>query len=92
MKQDKVRATRHSKRSAKRSVVVVAAALLLGSLSPASLSPAFATTHYEMNYRDIVRPNGQARSDAFYNPRWIFATAGSVYRETRRIPRPSKSA
>jgi hypothetical protein len=43
-----------------RAVIVTALVLF-------SLSPAFATTHYEMNYRDTVRPHGHKRSNAVYN-------------------------
>jgi hypothetical protein len=32
-----------------------------------SLSQAYATTHYEMHYRDIIRPHGHKRSDAVHN-------------------------
>jgi hypothetical protein len=33
-------------------------AIVVAGLVWCSWSPAFATTHYEMNYRDIIRPNG----------------------------------
>ena len=32
-----------------------------------SLSPALASSHYEMTYHDNIRPNGHPRSDAVYN-------------------------
>jgi hypothetical protein len=42
--------------------VIAATALLI-----ASLSPALASSHYEMMYHDNIRPNGHPRSDAVYN-------------------------
>jgi hypothetical protein len=42
--------------------VLVTAALLI-----ASLSPALASSHYEMMYHDNIRPNGHPRSDAVYD-------------------------
>jgi hypothetical protein len=42
--------------------LVVAAALAL-----MSVSPALASSHYEMTYHDNIRPNGRPRSDAIYN-------------------------
>ena len=33
----------------------------------ASLSPALASSHYEMMYHDNIRPHGHPRSDAVYN-------------------------
>jgi hypothetical protein len=44
----------------KRTIAI--AALILWSLSPA-----FAATHYEMRYHDMVRPNGHKVSDAAFN-------------------------
>jgi hypothetical protein len=44
----------------KRAIIV--AGLLLGPLSQA-----YATTHYENNYRDLIRPHGQPRSQAVYD-------------------------
>jgi hypothetical protein len=41
---------------------VIAAALVLGSLSPA-----FAATHYVMKYHDMVHPNGHKISNAVFN-------------------------
>jgi hypothetical protein len=41
---------------------VIVAGLLL-----CSFSQAWATTHYEMNYRDTIRPHGHARSQAVYD-------------------------
>jgi hypothetical protein len=41
---------------------IAAAALVV-----CSLSPAFATTHYVMQYHDMVRPNGHKVSDAAFN-------------------------
>jgi hypothetical protein len=81
MKRDKVTATG----GAKRSATAFAAAPVL-----CSLSPAFATTHYELNYRDIVRPNGQPRSDALYNSALDFCY-GQTDPETRKIPWPLKA-
>ena len=42
-------------------------AIIIAGLLLCSLSQACATTHYEMNYRDTVRPHGHPRSDAVYN-------------------------
>ena len=42
-------------------------AVMVGGLLLCSLSQAYATTHYEMNYRDIIRPHGHKRSEAVYN-------------------------
>jgi hypothetical protein len=42
--------------------VIIVAALLL-----CSLSQAYATAHYENNYRDLIRPHGHARSQAVYD-------------------------
>lgn len=42
--------------------LIVAAAFAL-----ASLSPAFASSHYAMMYHDNIQPNGHPRSDAAYN-------------------------
>jgi hypothetical protein len=44
----------------KRAIII--AVLVLGCAAPA-----LASTHYEMNYRDTIRPNGQLRSAAVYN-------------------------
>jgi hypothetical protein len=41
---------------------VIAATLLL-----CPLAPAFATTHYEMTWRDMVRPHGHKRSQMVYD-------------------------
>jgi hypothetical protein len=42
-------------------------AIIISGLLLCSLSHAYATTHYEMNYRDTIRPHGHKRSDAVYN-------------------------
>ena len=42
--------------------IIMTAALVL-----ASLSPALASSHYEMIYHDNIRPHGRPRSDAVYN-------------------------
>jgi hypothetical protein len=42
--------------------IIVAAAFAL-----VSLTPALASSHYEMMYHDNIRPNGKPRSDAIYN-------------------------
>jgi hypothetical protein len=51
---------------------VVAAALIV-----TSLSPALASSHYEMTYHDTIRPNGHPRSDKIYN-----AALDYCYRQT----------
>jgi hypothetical protein len=43
-----------------KKIIVIAFTLL-------SLSPALASSHYEMTYHDNIRPNGRPRSDAVYN-------------------------
>jgi hypothetical protein len=40
---------------------------MVAALVLASVSTASATSHYEMNYRDTIRPNGQPRSQAVYD-------------------------
>ena len=52
--------------------VLVATAFLV-----ASLSPALASSHYEMMYHDNIRPHGHPRSDAVYN-----AALDDCYRQT----------
>jgi hypothetical protein len=52
--------------------VIVTTALVI-----ASLSPAFASSHYETMYHDNIRPNGHPRSDAVYN-----AALDDCYRQT----------
>ena len=42
--------------------ILATAAILI-----ASLSPALASSHYEMMYHDNIRPHGHPRSDAVYN-------------------------
>jgi hypothetical protein len=42
--------------------IVVAATIILGSLSPA-----LASSHYEFTWHDNIRPNGKPRSDAIFN-------------------------
>jgi hypothetical protein len=42
--------------------VIITAALLI-----MSLSPALASSHYETTYHDNIRPKGRPRSDAVYN-------------------------
>jgi hypothetical protein len=42
--------------------VVIAVAVVLGSLSPA-----LASSHYEFTWHDNIRPNGKPRSDAVFN-------------------------
>jgi hypothetical protein len=42
-------------------------AIAIAGLLLCSLSQAYATTHYEMNYRDTIRPHGHPRSSAVYN-------------------------
>ena len=42
-------------------------AVIIAGLLICSLSDAYATTHYEMSYRDTSRPHGHKRSDAVYN-------------------------
>jgi hypothetical protein len=42
--------------------IIMTAALVL-----ASLSPALASSHYAMTYHDNIRPHGRPRSDAVYN-------------------------
>jgi hypothetical protein len=42
--------------------VIIAAALVLGSLSPA-----LASSHYEFTWHDNIRPGGKPRSDAIFN-------------------------
>jgi hypothetical protein len=41
--------------------------IAIAALILCSLSPAFAATHYEMRYHDMVRPNGHKVSDAAFN-------------------------
>jgi hypothetical protein len=56
-------ARRHmGKRMTPMNRTIAAAALVV-----CSLSPAFATTHYVMQYHDMVRPNGHKVSDAAFN-------------------------
>ena len=42
--------------------VIIAVAVVLGSLSPA-----LASSHYEFTWHDNIRPNGKPRSDAVFN-------------------------
>ena len=42
-------------------------AVIIAGLLLCSFSGAYATTHFEMHYRDLIRPHGQARSDAVYD-------------------------
>ena len=42
-------------------------AVIIAGLLLCSLSQAYATTHYENNYRDLIRPNGHARSQVVYD-------------------------
>jgi hypothetical protein len=49
-------------KSAKAKRVIIAAAMIL-----ASLSPALASSHYEFTWHDNIRPNGKPRSDAVFN-------------------------
>lgn len=50
-------------------------AIIVAALVLSSLAPAFAASHYEMTYRDTIRPNGQPRSDAVYNSALDFCYA-----------------
>jgi len=43
-------------------VIIVAATIIFGSLSPA-----LASSHYEFTWHDNIRPNGKPRSDAVFN-------------------------
>jgi hypothetical protein len=51
--------------------------ILVTSLLISAGAQAQATTHYEMTYHDMIRPNGQPRSDATYN-----AALDVCYRQT----------
>ena len=42
--------------------VIIAVAVVLGSLSPA-----LAASHYEFTWHDNIRPNGKPRSDTVFN-------------------------
>jgi hypothetical protein len=42
-------------------------AVIIAGLLVCSLSQACATSHYEMSYRDMIRPHGQPRSEAVYD-------------------------
>jgi len=42
-------------------------AIVIAGLLLCSFSQAWATTHYEMSYRDTIRPHGHARSQAAYD-------------------------
>jgi hypothetical protein len=50
---------------------------IIAGLLVCSLSQAYATTHAEMVYRDIIRPHGHKRSDAIGN-----ASLDFCYRQT----------
>src|ERR1700722_9211510 len=41
--------------------------ILAAAFTLVSLSPALASSHYEMTYHDNIRPNGHPRSDAVYD-------------------------
>jgi hypothetical protein len=59
--------------------IIITAALVL-----ASLSPALASSHYEMTYHDNIRPQGRPRSDAIYN-----AALDACYAQTG-LPREAR--
>jgi hypothetical protein len=52
-------------------------AIVIAGLVLCSVAQAYATTHYEMNYRDTIRPHGHKRSEAVYN-----SALDSCYRQT----------
>ncbi len=41
--------------------------LIIVALLASTCGQALASSHYEMTYHDMIRPNGHARSDATYN-------------------------
>jgi hypothetical protein len=52
-------------------------AIIVSALVLCSLSPAFASTHYEMTWRDTIRPHGNKRSSAVSD-----AALGFCYSQT----------
>ena len=49
--------------------------LITAAVVVATLSPALASSHYETMYHDNIRPHGHPRADAVYKPRLTTATA-----------------